>query len=964
MEKFSSRFKCGVSLLTAAILPLTSQPLQAAQDTVQNSIEDEIVLEEIMVTGSRIKRRSLDSPTPVAVIGAEDLAFSGKLNLGDYLSELPQLGSTFTTANSTRFIGTAGGSFLDLRRLGSVRTLVLVDGRRHVGSSAGDTRVDINTIPSDLIERVEVITGGASAIYGSDAVTGVVNFILKENYEGLTARAQYGLADEGPYDSYHLSLTGGGNFNDDRGNAVLSVEWAEESRVKNTDREFSSRRYRLVNNPDDTGPDDGIPDQFYRPNSGISFITKAGTIFFDLGSLMTFDPDGSVRDQVLGTDFGGFECMDCDFLDLDEVSDLRPSLQRLSLNGKFTYDLTEDISVFAEAKYVNTQTFNLGQPAFDFFGSAITIQRDNAFLKSDLAALMDDAGVTEIGINRFNVDAGRRGEDNERQTHRIVAGFKGDLGEAWTWEASYSFGRSTQILTAINNRINDRWTAATDAVVDPATGEIVCRVTLEDSDNSLLDGCIPTSIFGDGAVNAASEAWFNQDTIRRDTIEQQVASAFISGSVYELPAGDLDVAVGIEWRKDTSLSKPAPLDSAGLTFGNALQVTSGEIEVKEAFGEISVPVLKDAPFAESLMLDAAIRYADYDTSSDKNTTWKVGGTWQPISDVRFRATYSKAVRAPNIGELFGPQDANFFSVDDPCKTSELDLIADPARRSNREANCAALGVAPDFDSDYDQATLPGLSGGNPDLEVETAKTWTAGVVVTPRFLDGFSATVDWWQVTIDDAISSTDAQDILDRCVDAESINNIFCPLITRDSTDEITNILQIQANIAGLEASGVDFDITYNISGIANTDGMLSLKLMGTYLLYNRDFPFQDEPDNPDREDGELGDPEWLMNFTATYYSGPWTFNYKLRFIDDMLRVEHEDFEASPEEQELIHTGTVTYSDIQLRYQIRDGIEVYGGVNNIFEKNPPLPFDATGGDSGIYDNVGRFFYTGVTATF
>ncbi|WP_417320328.1 TonB-dependent receptor plug domain-containing protein [Emcibacter sp.] len=956
--KFNNNLKISVSTLVLSALT-ASLPLTAvAQDQAGT---DEEFLEEVVVTGSRIRRSSLETPTPVTIIGADDIAASGNPNLGDFLTELPQLGSTFTTANSTRFIGTSGGSYLDLRRQGSVRTLVLIDGRRHVGSSAGDTRVDINTIPSDLIESVEVITGGASAIYGADAVTGVVNFILRDDFEGVKVSGQYGHVGEGDHYSYNTSVTAGGNFANDRGNAVINVEYAKQSRMKATDRDFSAKRVRLVNNLDNDDATDGIPDQIYVENAGLFFISKGG-VSFSFGEPFghIFDPDGTLRVLDIGTYHGSSECSDCDFLDLVETSDLLPELKRLAVNAKINYELTDFADFFLEGKFVRTQAYYLGQPAFD--QGSIVIERDNAYLTDQLATLMDDLTIDSFSMYRFNVDAGRRGEDNERTTIRLVTGFEGELDNGMNYEVSYTYGRSKQNLLALNNRINSRWYAAIDAVVDPGTGAIVCRSTLEGSDNPLLEGCIPTSVFGDGAVNQASADWFNNDSLREDTIEQHVASAYITGEAIDpLGAGPIGWAAGVEWREESSRSVPAFEDRAGLTFGNALQITDGSYNVKEVFGEVTVPLLKDMEFAKSLSLDAAIRYADYSTTGS-STSWKVGGTYAPIDDIRFRVTYAKAVRAPNIGELFDPQNQNFFSVDDPCRESQLDLIADSAVRANRAANCAALGVPGGFDSNYDEATLSGLSGGNPDLMQEEAKTWTVGAVFTPSFLEGFSLTVDWWDMRIENFIGVVTAQDILDRCVDAESIDNIYCPQITRDGSGEITNIEQVALNISASEASGIDFDAIYRFD--VGDDQSISVRLLGTYLIKNQFFPFQDEPDNADREDGEIGDPEWLITLNATYYNGPFSVNYRMRFIDDTLRIDWDEFEASPELQAPLYTGSASYHDIQARYQIDDDYEVYAGVNNIFAKNPPFPLSGTGGDSGIYDNKGRFFYAGFSANF
>lgn len=980
------------ALSTAAAIAMFAASGTAMAQT-QAGEEAEEKAEEIIVTGSRIVRNGFTAPQPVTVLDAETIALSGAIGLGDLLNELPALGSTFSLANSSRFIGTSGANFLDLRRLGADRTLVLVDGRRHVGSSAGSTNVDINTIPKELIERVEVVTGGASAIYGSDAVTGVVNFILKDDFEGVSLNGQFGQSEEGPFSAYTGSLTLGGNFDSDRGNAVLSIEWTDQDILRTRDRSSIAVNPRQVRNSADLVGRGNVSniddfDEVVVPNAGLFIINRTGFAVTPVG-IQVFNDDGSIRPIDLGPagNLGGGECQDCDFLSLQDVAILQPSLQRFSINAKADYDLTEWATFFVEGKFVNTQSRSEGQPAFDFGTGELIIFPDNPLLDSSVVDFLNDNNLAQLEIRRFHVDAGQRGEANERQTHRMVFGFEGDfevpgLGRDWKYELAYTYGRTTQTLVANNNRVNDRFFAAIDAVTDVNgdfgnPGDVVCRVQLQQAlgqtptlpsgatvGRDIIDACVPTAFLGEGNFSEEALAFAFVNSVREDSIEQQAANAFISGDIIDLPAGPLGFAIGGEWRVDKSDSRPAGVDQLGITFGNQLFDTNGRIRSIEGFVETTVPILAGLPGIDYLAADAAVRVSDYNTVGGI-TAWKFGLDWTATQDVRVRATYSKSVRAPNIDEVFGPLNQNFFGYDDPCSADELVNAPDQALR---QANCVALGVPVGFDSVLDTRTVAGQSGGNPNLREEESKSWTVGLVVTPRWVPGLAISVDYWNIEIDDAISAPAAQDILERCVDAQSINNSFCPLITRSTTDfEVTNIIALDQNLAALEASGVDFEVNYSFdleSVGAGDFGSLEFKVLGSRVIKRDDFPFQEFPNDRERQLGELGDPRWNVNSDVTWRWDRLTLNYENRYIGSQLTVDNEDFIANPTNVFPFETGSVFYHDIQARYLITDEIQVFAGVDNLGDKNPPAFLTGTGGGSAIFDNIGRHYYFGASINF
>lgn len=953
----------GVSaMMMVAALNVTAAEVTKESDKIQDESSD---IERIVITGSRIVRAEGSAPSPMIIIGSEKLELSGTLSIGDYIAQLPQLNPTSTTANSFDDNNSPpGGAFLNLRGMGSERTLVLVDGRRHIGGSAGDSRVDINTIPSALIERVEIVTGGASSVYGAGAVTGVVNFITKENFEGVSLDVRYGRVSENGFNETETNLTVGSNFEDDRGNAVLSFQWGNQSRLVGTSRNFSSQQTSMMVNPDNTGPNDGIPDNLLFNNAGHYIISRGGTILDDNLPPLIFNDDGSVRPVNFGTHQDDGICVDCDSLNLDETSELSPEFTNYSIFSKLSYDLTDNLSFFGEGKFVRTDSFIAEQPAFNFFDSLASIRRDNAYLQDDLADWMDMAGLDAVSVNRFNIDAGSRQYATERQTTRVVTGLKGYIDDNWDWEASYVYGRLSQANTTHNSRIESRFGASVDAVIDPQTGGIVCRSTLNGSEDPLLQGCIPTSIMGHGAINSSAANWFNTSETSNDVLEQHVVSAFVSGDLYDLKAGPIGFAGGIEWREESSSTVPGGASRLGITFDTTngpATSTKGSYSVKEIFSEVTVPIFSDVQFAKQLGVDASVRYADYSTGSS-TVSWSVGSIWQPVDDIRFRVTYSKAVRAPNIGELFAPVSPTFADLTDPCSESEL-VGLQASAQTLRRANCLATGVPVAFDSNNDNASLPGTGGGNPNLDPETAKTATAGVVFTPTFMKELIITLDWWDIKIKDTIASVSAQDILDRCVDAETINNIYCPLVTRRADGEITNFRQGMQNISAFDASGIDFSLLYSLNNLFGED-QLQLNVNGSHLLNKEIFPFQDEPNNPTRLDGVLGNPVWSLNFDTTYFVNKWAFNYSMRVVDSTLRIGYDRLEKSPEYMSPLHTGVTTYHNLQTRYQASDKIEFYVGVNNVFDELPPHGISGRSSGTGAYDNLGRFIYGGVNVNF
>jgi len=966
----------------------------------QNTTDEEEAAElgNIQVTGTRLNREGFESPSPVTVIDATQIRQSGAITLGDLLNELPQLRSTFSTANSGRFIGTAGVGSLDLRGLGTERTLVLVNGRRHVSSTEGGTQVDVNSIPADLIERVEVITGANSAVYGADAVTGVVNFILKENFEGLTVRAQTGQADDSGFTRQSFGATFGRDFGQGKGNAVFSVGFDKQDPLVASERGggFAANGGFIANPLDgDTIDangnqiDDGIPDDIFVNNQGFFPIQESGGSFTLDGRLL---PDGSFtrfnRDQfefIEGNQCGGVGCTP---LDLDSFQNLRVSFDRFTLDGNLNYELGDNAQAYFESRYASVKSNQQGQPSFDF-GAPIVISDDNPFISPSLRARIDDLGVTSFDLRRFNTDLGLRRERDNRDTFRTVFGVKGAFGSSldWEYDAYINYGRTRIERINSGNRIDERFAAAYDAVAltaedvaalgggnaniqNPAVGQVVCRSTLQSAlgqsptlpngnvaPDFAFNGCQPLNVLGSGLSDPGAIDFVNSTAIGLAQIEQLQFSAYVANNnLYDAWAGPIGFVGGIEYRDEESVAREDSLSALGNTFFNALSETAGSFNVREVFAEVSVPLLRDVSFAQDLTLEAAGRYSDYSTIGS-TTTWEARLNWQPIDSLRFRATVGEAIRAPNIGDLFSPPGENFANVDDPCDMQNL--AQGTNGRLVRIANCQALGIADpeNFDS-LDEQSIPLLSGGNINLTEEISDTFTVGAVWTSNF--GLNVSLDFWDIEITNAIAATAAQTVLDRCVDDPTgINNQFCPLVDRDAIGNVSELRNFPLNLNVLEASGIDFELEYTFD--LASYGALRSRLLGSYLDNRVDV--LNSAGNVDDIAGELGDPEYQMILGLNWLVGNWEAFSEIRYIDSQFLVEQETIfgsaqnnDPNPDIQDILETGSNVYVDLGFTYNFANGIALGFNIDNAFDEDVPLTLFGNGAGSGIYDNIGRYY--------
>ncbi|WP_024611429.1 TonB-dependent receptor [Pseudoalteromonas sp. TB64] len=930
--------------------------LITAAATASNSVlaQDEQAItkiERVEVTGSRILREGAIAPAPVTVITGEQLMNTGAVNIGEALNNLPALGNTYSLANSGRSIGTAGLNLLDLRNMGTDRTLVLVNGKRHVSSSAGSQAVDTNTIPSVWVERVEIITGGASAVYGADAVTGVVNFILKDNIEGMDFSVTRGFADLSSYNNEKVSFSYGSNFDNGRGNAAFAVEYSGQDSLNALDHPWTSTSFSSLRNTaqTDANKDDiNFPDKILTPNAGYYAINDAGVYALEDGFTNSFNPDSSSRNLYLGNNVDGLLCAECDYFNLGQYEEVQPEFKRYNVNFKTNYDITDDLNVYFDAKYVNSQGESIGQPAFFFYDDENSIKIDNAYLAPDIKARMESEGVESIMINRMMSDLGRRIENNTRETTRFVTGLKGTVFEDWELDTSIVYGQTDLERENGANMILANYFNALDAVED-TNGNIVCR-----SAAAQAEGCVPVNIMGNGAPTQDAINYINTVSIGTSTIKQTVVSASLAnGAIFKLPAGYVGVAFGAEYRKEESETKEP--DNAEGTFFNALGEDEGSFNVREVFFETSMPILTDLPFIQDLVFDTAVRHADYSTIGEA-TSWKLGLDWTVNDELRVRVTQSAALRAPNIGEVFGAPSQTFYNIDDPCRSENLN---DLQNSSTRRANCAALNVATDFNSDYDSASIDGLQSGNRDVKGEESTSTTVGIVYQPEFLENAVLTIDYWKIELDDAIDTIDAQDILDRCVDSTTgVNNQYCNLITRDANGEISLIQNSVLNVAGQEASGIDFELGYDFDAL---EGSFKTRLIGTYLIERKDFPFQDDPSSYIEAAGTSGEAKWQTNLSVNYTYDRFFSTFETRFLSEVELYTNFSLDSNPNPSSQMSYGKYFITDITVGYSFDSGVAVKFGVDNVFNRELPYGTSGTGEKSASYDNIGRFGYVSLS---
>ena len=863
-------------------------------------------------------------------------------------------------------------STVNLRNLGDARTLVLVNGRRFVAGIAGTSIVDVNDIPADFIDRVEVVTGGASAIYGSDAIAGVVNFVLKDNFEGITARAQYGLTSRGDNPRYSASITGGTKFGaDDRGSIIANFTYDKDTGLLSRNRAISSQDCSAAGCGPQSYSSYAAQGRFQLLNNGAPATGQ---------NLFTFNPDNSL---VTGFPTGyGFN--------RNAVRRISTPVERYIGNVIGKYEIADHITAFVEGTYVKSEASSQIEPyALDSANDLGTFSTnpnftggyriDNPFIPASIAAQIaarnSDADptndVTEIGFRRRQNDVFSRSNRNSRDTFRIAGGLRGDFADKWKYEVSYVYGQLKDHTTTEDLDLS-KYTQAVDAVRDPVTGNIVCR------DPS--GGCVPINLFGYNTASPAAAAFVAAAVPREEHVKntEQVLSGSVTGPIFSLPAGDVQISVGAEYRREKSTDDWDELTNAGLNTGNQIPDTVGKFNVKEVFGEINIPILADRPFFQTLSAQGAIRYSDYSTIGGV-LSWNAGGEWSPVRGIRFRGNYAVANRAPNISELFSPPAETFPSVQDPCDGTTATSGGQYAAACRAiPAVAAAINSTGGFNYTLaDIQQINGFDGGNTKLQEEKGKTLTLGAVLAPPQVRGLSLTVDYFNIKIDNAIGTIPRSTSIQQCL----LTGLpqFCNNVIRNAQTGIIRTVNAQnINVATFKTSGIDFNLSYGHALGLLADDRLDFNALYTYTLK---YKTQSDPSAP--VDSGVGNLEYGEVFKhkvsgrVSYSVGPATLAWSTTFLSKMKDTVADEFDPTglaPGIAEHNNIKARFYHDVQVKVNAGDNdrFEFFVGVNNLFDRKPPKLEDTvfygtitgTTTAADVYDPFGRRFYAGAQVHF
>lgn len=1004
----------GLALVSA---PAFAQNSDGQQTNDQQAAEAANIDESIVVTGSRIASPTITSVSPVQIVTDADIDKSGVSNIQDLLLKNPAFGTPGLSRTNSAFLTSGTGvATVDLRDLGSDRTLVLVNGRRVVAGLPGSATVDLNVIPTQFIDRIDVLTGGASSLYGSDAVAGVVNFIYKKNFEGVEANGQYNITEKGDAAEYQGNVTVGGNFGDDRGNIMIHLGYSNQDGLRSRDRKNTFLddidTFQFTGDPADYGtPTEPFFSSF--PLQG-RFIAGGRTFTYSPtgqlqpcsttnGPTCSFDPDGAgPLPPITGEGPNGFN--------RQFFRTIAVPVQRYLFAARAHYDVTDDISFFAEGTYNNTSASREIEPfpldsggangifptsgivPIETFVNGVPVL--NPFVPAAIAAVATDRdgdGLRDISFARRLGEFGTRNGSTNRDFYRFVTGLEGKLFDSrFRWDLSYNYGRTSesQVSNGQVNVLNFRNALAgipdvSDLDNDGSTTDVVCADPF-----ARRQGCVPVNIFGAGSVTPEAVAYIAADQNFQTRITQQVVQGNLTGSLFDLPAGPLGLAVGFEYRKESSVENNDALTNAGLNAGNAIPDTRGSFDVKEAYGEINIPILADTPFFHELNLRAAGRVSDYSTVGTVYS-YSVGGEWSPTPDIRLTGTYARSVRAPNIGELFtGPSQTFPAGLQDPCigiGATGGGSLGDACRSFPgvlaNIANGIAGGTGPTGAFAINQADRQGISGfnsGNPNLSEEKSDSYTIGAVINPtsiHALRNLVLRVDYFNIDIKDAIVAPPRQFILDQCF-SQGVQQ-FCDLIQRRAQATAVNsagtLEFIDAplfNGGKLKSSGLDVVANYRLGlqDAVSMPGTLNFKVSYTHLFKGFVIPVPGADLDPFA--GEIGTAKDRFTTSLGYEGERLGINFTGTYIGRSK--EDDQFLASFDlEPGAIKIPAEFYVDMQANFKASDNYEFYFGIDNMFDNKAPnilsgSLFNTTGTDTAadVYDVFGRRFYAGARLKF
>jgi outer membrane receptor protein involved in Fe transport len=956
-----------VLLSSAGFLGVSNAAFAQTTDSssTAGSATEELV--EIVVTGSRLITNGNSAPTPVTLVTTEELMQRAPSSIPDALNLLPQFAGSGSPARNTYNLPASNqtGNNLNLRNLGPQRVLTLLDGARLV-PSASTGLVDSSLIPQMLIQRVDVVTGGASAAYGSDAVSGVVNFVLNKKFNGMSYVVQGGEASRGDYGSGRIGLAAGSSFLSGKLHVEGSAEYYTNDGIRSiNDRPYGDQNWSsiailpvsagvagtaanpFVTLPYVNGTNIGYGGYLYRNAAGVN-------------SGVLFQP-GTTQVAQTGTAYAASAaCVNCNTATNDTAKIvLIPKIQTDQYFGRADYSMNDNVSVFAQGYYGHSYSAqNTGVTISRSGATALSIFSGNAYLPANQQAAMTTAGLPNFLMSRISRDLGTNSSFQDGKSYGITLGAEGTLFDRFKWDFSVTHGSSDRTVT-LNQVNNVRLRAAVDAVTD-TSGNVVCRVSI--TNPGLYPGCVPINLFGEGSPSAAAVAYVRGAAVQTATYKQDVAEASIRGDLFALPAGLVSAAIGIESKKQqydqTSNSDPAVFVApVGIRGFSGLQyvtgnfgVGGGTVRVNEAFAEVLVPILKDQPFAKTLDFNSAFRYTNYSTSGGVNT-WKIGAVWKPVDDFHLRVTKSRDIRAPTLVELFqGKQTANNGGFTDP--------------------HIGNVGI-----------NFVQITSGNPKLEPENADTITLGVVFEPTFINGFTASVDYYRIKVSNAIAGSPytIQQLLNTC-EASGGTDVTCTQITRplpfsdhSAANAATAISLAPLNVSQTTLSGYDVEVNYNRSLFAGKFNVRAL------VTLPQKFDSQVVPGTPVLS--YLGNMDAVpsstqANSVVPKYHGTLSLGYATGPIS--VKVDEELISKMRRSDQQVYVGVgstapaYAYTNLFVGYDVSwfgSNSSLFLNVANVFDKQAPLLLFGVAGSSyptnrTLYDVVGRAYTFGIRGKF
>jgi iron complex outermembrane receptor protein len=980
-------------LTTSVLCGLGALLFGAAPAMADDQPTDNSSVSEIVITGSRLRNANDTSTSPVTTVSGDEAKVQGFTRAEDMLNTLPQAFADQGGNDRGGAAGASGTATINLRNLGNQRTLVLIDGRRLMPGDPDRVTAqapDINNIPTALIDRVEVVTGGASAVYGSDAIAGVVNFITKKNFSGIQVDAQYGgFQDDNDNNVQKLlkssniksptgsvwdggqgqiSLLMGVNAPEERGNITGYFVYRNIDEVSSGSRDYSactlgtSATGLLCSLSGST-----YPAQIQLSNPATGLRRGAYTIDSTTGN--------TLRTYNNNTD--GFNIGNTYGLQLPD--------QRYNAGLIGNYSLTPKIEFYTQMMFMDDKSTYKISPTATYLDS-FNVNCNNPLMSTQEQNLIcTSVGLTPtqsatINLGERNVQGGSREESLDHTSYRFVGGFRGDIDKNWNYDAYAQFGRTNYAEGYNNDYSLAHVRNALDDVVNPANGQVVCASVLSGTDTS----CVPFNIYQTNGITPAALKYLEVYASETGSTTEQVVSGSISGDLTDygikLPWADKGASVvfGSEYRQEAlTLKVDQEWASGDLAADGARSSVSGNYHVYELFTEARLPLASDLPFIKDLSLEGGFRYSHYSTSGDNNS-YKIAGEYAPISDLRFRASFERAARAPNTVELYAPQRQTFQTATDPCEGAVP--VASLANCERSGVTAAQYGNIPNANGQAYGEIL----GGNPNLKPEVANTVSAGFVYSPHYIPGLTLSADYFNIDVEKVIGVIGINLTISQCIQTGS--PYFCSLIHRDpGSGSLINspgvdVSNINLNTGSLKTAGIDINGTYSVplNNLAKMDlGHLALNLAGTYTT---EYAVQPLPGLGSYDCvGLFGltcgqpNPRWRHILRATWET-PWNVEVagSWRFIDgtQIDKSSSNTFLAAPVVTADDHLPSISYFDLSATFHPRKSLDLRVGINNIFDKDPPLTASAGGiaanGNyfAGMYDSLGRYLFVGLTARF